>query len=128
MRKWFVIGLCLLTLGVYAGTNEVKQMVAIFTSLGGEPEVMEESEQYVRLALGDSVTVELFKANADDDFKQYVLITACAPHCSSRVRVYSKEWEFQYSVEAPFPSIFPLATIDKKTGHITWSDNDTWDY
>ena len=60
MRKWFVIGLCLLTLGVYAGTNEVKQMVAIFTSLGGEPEVMEESEQYVRLALGDSVTEPTF--------------------------------------------------------------------
>ena len=128
MRKGFVIAMCLIALGISAETNMVKQMVATFTTLGGEPEVTEESGRYVRLTLGDSVRVELFKAGDEDTCKHYVLITACAPQCSSRVRVYNKEWEYLYPVEAPFQSIFPLATMDKKTGQITWSDNDTWDY
>lgn len=127
MKKWFIIGMCLIALGISAETNVVKQMVATFTTLGGEPEVVEETDRYVRLVLGDSVTVELFKAGIDDD-KHIVLFTACAPMCSSRAHVYTKEWEYLYPIEPSIHSIFPLATMDKKSGQLTWTDNDTWEY
>ena len=45
----------------------------------------------------------------------------------TRAYIY-KEWVLIGDIPSPLTSIFPLATMDKKTGHIEWTDNDTWEY
>jgi hypothetical protein len=55
-----------------------------------------------------------------------VIHTACAPICSSHVRVYNKEWEQIGVIKAPFKSIFPEAYIEDDK--ILWRDNDNFDY
>ena len=63
------------------------------------------------IALGDSVVV---------------IHTVCAPICSSRVRVYNKEWKEIGILKAPFKSAFPEAYI--QDGRILWRENDNFDY
>ena len=91
--------------------------------LGGHPQIVEQDGQYERIALNDSSSLEVYKGDSI-----LVVFTACAPQCSSRVRVFNKEWQFIRDIEPPFTSIFPLATIRKETGLIEWTDNDTWEY
>ena len=91
--------------------------------LGGEPMVLEEDGAYTRIQVADSATVEVFQGDSIT-----VVMTVCAPQCSSCARVYNKEWEFIHPIPPTLTSIFPLATMDKKSGHITWSDNDLWEY
>jgi hypothetical protein len=98
-------------------------LIADLFSLGGHPQVLEQTENYERIALTDSTTLEVYKSDSI-----LVVFTACAPQCSSRARVYNKEWQLTAELQPPFPSIFPLATIDKETGRIIWTDNDTWSY
>ena len=101
--------------------------LALITELfqvGGHPQVIEQDGDYERIALTDSTTMEVYKGT-DSIF---VVLTACAPQCSSCARVYNKEWQLIATPQAPFSSIFPLATIDKTTGRIVWTDNDTWNY
>ena len=98
-------------------------LIADLYPLGGNPQVVEQTEQYERIALTDSTTLEVFKSDSIT-----VVFTACAPQCSSRARVYNKEWQLIAEPQAPFISIFPLATMDKETGRIEWTDNDTWEY
>ena len=90
--------------------------------LGGHPQVMEQDGPYERIALTDSTSMEVFKG--EDTI--LVVMTACAPQCSSIARVYNKEWKLIEEVRPPFSSIFPLATI--RDGRIIWTDNDTWNY
>ena len=90
--------------------------------LGGDPHVIERAENYERIALTDSTTLEVYQA--PDSI--YVVFTVCAPQCSSCARVYNKEWKPVRTITPPFPSIFPLATIEN--GRIIWTDNDTWNY
>lgn len=92
--------------------------------LGGHPQVVEQDGPYERIALTDSTTMEVFQ-KADS---MIVVFTACAPQCSSCARVYNKEWDLLSTLEPPFSSIFPLATIDKSTGRVIWSDGDNWEY
>jgi hypothetical protein len=92
--------------------------------MGGNPHVVEQNGPYERIALTDSTTLEVFQG-ADS---VYVVLTACAPQCSSCARIYNKEWQLVKTVTPPFSSIFPLAAMDKTTGRITWTDNDTWEY
>ncbi|MGN0227741.1 MAG: hypothetical protein ACI4AI_06760 [Paludibacteraceae bacterium] len=92
--------------------------------LGGHPMMVEEDGAYSRYALTDSTSMEVYRGT-DSIF---VVMTSCAPQCSSCARIYNKEWQYIRTITPPFSSIFPLATIDKKNGHITWSDNDTWEY
>ena len=92
--------------------------------LKGHPEVVESAGPYTRVALTDSTTLEVF----DQGESVLVVMTACAPQCSSCARIYNKEGQLIQTVEPPFRSIFPLATINKETGAIEWSDNDTWNY
>ena len=91
--------------------------------LGGEPQQIEKADAYERIALMDSTTIEVFEGDSIT-----IVFTACAPQCSSRARVYNKEWLLIRTIEPPFHSIFPLAIMDKKSGQITWTDNDTWEY
>ncbi len=99
-------------------------LIADLFHIGGTPSVVEKEGSYERIALTDSTTLEVYQG-ADSIF---VVMTACAPQCSSCARVYNKEWQLISSPTPPFSSIFPLATIDKKTGTIIWKDNDTWNY
>lgn len=55
-----------------------------------------------------------------------VIHTVCAPICSSRARVYNKEWKEIGILRAPFQSAFPEAYIEK--GKVLWRDNDNFDY
>lgn len=90
--------------------------------LGGDPKVVEKDGPYERIALTDSTSLEVYQA-PDTIF---VVFTACAPQCSSCARIYNKEWQLLQTVEPPFSSLFPLATIEN--GRIVWKDNDTWNY
>ena len=92
--------------------------------LGHPPQVIEQDGLYTRYALTDSTTLEVYEY-ADSSL---VVMTACAPQCSSCARVYNKEWEFLFPITPPFQSLFPLATLDKETGRIIWTDNDDWEY
>ncbi len=99
-------------------------LIADLFQIGGTPTVVEKEGPYERIALTDSTTLEVYQGT-DSIF---VVMTACAPQCSSCARVYNKEWQLISSPTPPFTSIFPLATIDQKTGTIIWKDNDTWNY
>lgn len=92
--------------------------------MGGNPQIIEQDGPYEKIALTDSTTLEVFQASDST----VIVMTSCAPQCSSCARVYNKEWTPVRTITPSFSSIFPLATMDKKTGHITWSDNDTWEY
>jgi len=99
-------------------------LIADLFQIGGKPTVVEKEGSYERIALTDSTTLEVYQGT-DSIF---VVMTACAPQCSSCARIYNKEWQLISSPTPPFTSIFPLATIDKTTGRIIWKDNDTWSY
>lgn len=55
-----------------------------------------------------------------------VIHTVCAPICSSRARIYNKEWQEIGVLRPPFSSIFPEAYIED--GKLLWRDNDNFDY
>ena len=98
-------------------------LIADLFQLSGNPQVIEQTEQYERIALTDSATMEVYKGDSI-----IVVYTVCAPQCSSRARIYNKEWQLIAQPQPPFSSVFPLATIDKQTGRILWKDNDNWEY
>ena len=97
--------------------------ITAITQLGGEPKVLVQEGQYEKIALTDSTTLEVY---ASDSI--WVVMTACAPQCSSCARVYNKEGKLLRSIEPPIQTIFPLATIDPTTGKLIWKDNDNWEY
>lgn len=97
--------------------------IANLFQLKGNPQVEENSGAYTRIALTDSTTLEIYEGDSI-----LVVMTACAPQCSSCARVYNKEWRLIRTITPPFQSIFPLASINKETGIIEWSDNDKWEY
>lgn len=99
-------------------------MLSNLLQIGGNPQVIEQDGPYEKVALTDSTTMEVFRTSDS----AIVVMTSCAPQCSSCARVYNKEWIPIRAITPPFSSIFPLASMDKKTGHIEWSDNDTWEY
>lgn len=97
-------------------------LIADLFQIGGTPTVVEKDGPYERIALTDSTTLEVYQAQ-DSIF---VVMTACAPQCSSCARIYNKEWKLIATPTPPFSSIFPLATIEN--GRIIWKDNNTWSY
>ena len=98
-------------------------IVAGLFKLGSNPEVVEEEAPYTRVALTDSTTLEFYEYENDSAL---VVLTVCAPECSSCARVYNKEGEVIRTITPPFTSIFPLATIEN--GKLVWKDNDSWEY
>ena len=100
-------------------------IVATLFKLGGTPDIQVREGQYTRIALTDSTTLETYEFAGDS---MLVVLTACAPQCSSCTRVYNKEGSVLRTITPPFTSIFPLATIDPESGRIGWTDNDTWEY
>lgn len=99
-------------------------LIANLFQIGGSPHVLEKEGVYEKIALTDSTTLEVYQGT--DSI--VVVMTACAPQCSSCARVYNKELQVIASPQPPFRSVFPLATIDKQSGHIVWKDNDDWEY
>lgn len=97
-------------------------ILADLFQVGGNPQVVYQDGAYERVALTDSTQLEVYKG-ADSIL---VVLTACAPQCSSCARIYNKEWKLITTPQSPTPSIFPLATIEN--GRIVWKDNDNWEY
>lgn len=97
-------------------------ILADLFQVGGNPQVVYQDGAYERVALTDSTQLEVYKG-ADSIL---VVLTACAPQCSSCARIYNKEWKLIATPQSPTPSIFPLATIEN--GQIVWKDNDNWEY
>jgi hypothetical protein len=55
-----------------------------------------------------------------------VIETACAPICSSRARIYNKEWKEIGEILPPFKhAVFPEAYIEDRK--IRWRDNTPQD-
>ena len=124
MKRFFLsISLFVASLCMYAAGDVFTDMLENYRKLGGKPEVMEQTEKYMHVSLSDSAYVEMYVAD-----NVIVVYTVCAPICSSCARVYNKEWEFLFPLEPPFVSVFPLATMDRETGRIVWTDNDKWEY
>ena len=97
-------------------------ILADLFQVGGNPQVVYQDGAYERVALTDSTQLEVYKG-ADSIL---VVLTACAPQCSSCARIYNKEWQLIKTVTPPFTSVFPLAAIEN--GKIIWKDNDSWEY
>ncbi len=97
-------------------------LLADLFQLGGNPHVIYQDGPYERIALTDSTQLEVYKGT--DSI--LVVLTACAPQCSSCARIYNKEWKLIATPQSPTPSIFPLASIEN--GRIVWKDNDEWEY
>lgn len=97
-------------------------LLADLFQLGGNPHIVYQDGPYERVALTDSTQLEVYKGT--DSI--LVVLTACAPQCSSCARIYNKEWQLIATPQSPTPSIFPLATIEN--GRIVWKDNDNWEY
>ena len=124
MKRFFLtISLFLATLCIYAEGDTFKYLLENYRGLGGKPEVLDRTENYMHVSLSDSAYFEMFVAD-----NIIVVYTVCAPVCSSCARVYNKELEFLFPLDPPFVSIFPLATMDRETGRIVWTDNDKWEY
>ena len=88
----------------------------------GHPYVAETDGPYTRYVLTDSTTMEVYETTDS----VLIVLTACAPQCSSCARIYNKEGKLLSAPQSPTPSIFPLAHIEN--GRIIWTDNDTWNY
>ena len=96
-------------------------LIGNLVGIGGEPHVVFQDSVYERISLTDSTTLEVYKGDSI-----LVVMTACAPQCSSCARIYNKEWKLIATPQPPFQSVFPLATIEN--GRIVWKDNDNWDW
>jgi hypothetical protein len=122
--RTLVIGFfCTLSLSAFADEDVAKRIIYNVFQLGGEVNVVEDTGKYTRMEIPDSVTIEVYKTDSI-----VVVMTACAPQCSSCARVYNKEWQLVRIITPPSPSIFPFAKIDPNSGQIIWTDNDKWEY
>ena len=106
-----------------AAPNTLKQFLSDFATMEGQVTLVEEEGAYQRVQLNDSASLEMYEAD-----NLIVVLTVCAPQCSSCARVYNKVGEYLFAIEPTVTSVFPLATMDKSTGQISWIDNDTWEY
>ena len=121
-RSLLIIFLCACALSLFAEENLGKLYIMNLLRLSGHPEVVaSDGGPYTRIELTDSTTLEIYEADSI-----LVVMTSCAPQCSSCARIYNKEWHLLQTVEPPFSSVFPLATIEN--GRIIWKNNDDWEY
>ena len=74
-------------------------------------------DDYTRYLLQDSCVVEVIEY-ADSAL---VVETVCAPICSSRVRIYSKENKILREIQPTCGGVFPYAWIEN--GILRWRDN-----
>lgn len=74
-------------------------------------------DNYTRYLLQDSCVVEVIEY-ADSAL---VVETVCAPICSSRARIYSKENKILREIQPTCGGVFPYAWIEN--GILRWRDN-----
>ena len=67
-------------------------LIAALMKVGGKPEAVETDGAYTKYALTDSATLEVYEADTI-----CVVMTVCAPQCSSCARIYNKEGELIYN-------------------------------
>ena len=82
----------------------VISIIANFFQLGGEPAQIITENAYTCMVMNDSSRVEVYEYTPDS---MLVVVTACAPQCSSCARIYNKEGELLSAPQSPTPSIFP---------------------
>ena len=99
-------------------------IIAGLFKLGEEPKVVVQDGPYSRALVTDSTKILEYYEYPEDS--ALVVLTVCAPQCSSCARIYNKEGEVIRTITPPFKSIFPLAHIEN--GQVIWEDNDTWNY
>ena len=69
-------------------------IVAALFKLGGEPEVVVNEPPYARVVLNDNATLETYEYAQGDTV--LVVLTVCAPECSSCARIYNKEGSYHH--------------------------------
>ena len=90
MRKVFLFIFLFFSLCSFAETNAIKRFLSSFKTIGGEVTVLEEyNDKYVRTQLNDSVTLEIYYCGERECDAIFMVMTVCAPQCSSIARVYS---------------------------------------
>lgn len=96
----------------------ISQLLAWLNAMNSDNLTVYNEGNYTRIEV-DSCYVEALEYGQDSVL---VVQTACAPICSSVVRVYNGSGTTIRTVDAPFDNaIFPLATIDN--GELRWQDN-----
>lgn len=104
---------------IMAVADPIEGMMDFVRSLHGNPTIVEQTDDHMRVRMADSCYYDLYTPVEADTI---VLIqTVCAPICSSCVRVYSKEWKALHNLLPTCGGIFPEAKF--VDGHILWTDN-----
>lgn len=115
--KKLLFPIFLLIIASMAWADPVKQLMSFVQNLGGSPEITEETDDHVHIRMADSCYYDIHMAQ--DTI--VVIQTACAPICSSCVRVYNKEWEELHQLWPTVSGIFPEAAY--RDGQVYWTDN-----
>lgn len=115
--KKLLFPIFLLLIASMTWADPVKQLMSFVQNLGGSPEITEETDDHVRIRMADSCYYDIHMAQ--DTI--VVIQTACAPICSSCVRVYNKEWEELRQLWPTESGIFLEAAY--RDGQVYWTDN-----
>ena len=115
--KRLLFPIILLLLASMAWADPIKPLLAFLPDLHGNPEILVETDDHVRIRMADSCYYDIHMAQ--DTI--VVIQTACAPICSSCVRVYNKEWELLRQLWPTVSGIFPQA--EYRDGRVYWTDN-----
>lgn len=117
MKKILFPIILLLIAGMAWAEDPVKSVMSFIEDLNGTPVITEETDDHVRIRMADSCYYDIHMAQ--DTI--VVIQTACAPICSSCVRVYNKEWELQHQLWPTESGIFLEAAY--RDGKVYWTDN-----
>lgn len=93
--------------------------MAFLRDLHGNPEVIEQTEDYMYIQMAEGCYYRVYSPAAVDSI--VVIQAVCAPICSSCVRVYNKEWQFLRSIGPDRSGIFLEA--EYRDGQIYWVDH-----
>ena len=117
MKKLLFPILLLLLAGIAWASDPIKPLLTFLPDLHGNPEILEETDDHVHIRMADSCYYDIHMTQ--DTI--VVIQTACAPICSSCVRVYNKEWELLHQLSPTVSGIFPEA--EYRDGRVYWTDN-----
>ena len=98
----------------------ITKLIIALNQLGTDVEIQQEGPHTV-YTISENAFIETYEYESDSTL---VIETVCAPICSSRARVYNKEWLLLHSYDTPADAIFPEAKVDS-LGHLMWQDNSS---
>ena len=96
----------------------ITKLMVVLNQLGTDVQIFQQGPHTV-YSISENAIVETYEYESDSTL---VIETVCAPICSSRARVYNKEWLLLHSYDTPADAIFPEAKVDS-LGHLIWQDN-----